>query len=178
MTLKIIIIVFTTLMISGASIASNAAARAETDIYTGFAPSGNAEDLILKCIDESSHEIRMMAYFFTSNRIAWALINAKHRGVNVQLVVDLQASQLKQNRQVLKTMKKFGISIRTNNRNHILHDKVMIVDRNLVQTGSYNYTPSSKNSNSENVIVVKGAKSVVMAYMEHWAKLWAPATRY
>lgn len=178
MMFKKITIIATMLMTLTVSVVSTVPAQANTEIQTGFSPSGNAEELILKSIDEARHEIRVMAYVFTSTRIARALVNAKNRGVNVQLVVDWQANQLKQNRQALEIMQKGGVSIRTNNRNRILHDKVMIIDRNIVQTGSFNYTLSSKSSNSENVIVVKGAKPVAIAYLDHWNKLWAPASRY
>ena len=57
-------------------------------IEVGFSPDEGAEALVLKVIDSANKEIRLLGYSFTSASITRALLNAKHRGVDVALIVD------------------------------------------------------------------------------------------
>lgn len=169
----IIIAFFSTIWCS-----AQARAQTQADIQVGFSPSGNAEELIIKCIDEAHREIKVLAYIFTSNRIGSALMRAKTRGVVVQMIVDPIVNRSKPNRIVLERLQKNGVTVFANHKNQSMHDKVMIIDRNIVQTGSYNYTVSARISNSENIIIVKGEKNVTAAYLDHWNKLSRPANPY
>jgi phosphatidylserine/phosphatidylglycerophosphate/cardiolipin synthase-like enzyme len=57
-------------------------------IENGFSPDGGAEALVLKVINASETSIRLAAYSFTSPAVVRALLDAKKRGVDVQIVVD------------------------------------------------------------------------------------------
>lgn len=57
-------------------------------IEAGFSPEGAALKLVLKTIDTAQQEIRLMGYSFTSPDVASALVRAKHRGVDVKVVLD------------------------------------------------------------------------------------------
>jgi hypothetical protein len=46
-----------------------------------------------------------------------------------------------------------GIPLRTNGQYKIMHDKVIITDGQNVELGSFNYTRSAANANSENALV-------------------------
>lgn len=48
-----------------------------------------------------------------------------------------------------------GVKLRIDGHYHIQHDK-MIVDKQTVETGSFNFAPSAETENSENVIVIRG----------------------
>ncbi len=52
----------------------------------------------------------------------------------------------------------------------IHHDKVFIVDRRHVQTGSFNYSASAEKRNSENVLVLWGAPDVARLYLQHFTR--------
>lgn len=74
--------------LSGALQARIDKAPATAQIETGFSPDGDAERLILKVINSSTHSLRLAAYSFTSPKVVQALINAKKRGVDVRVVTD------------------------------------------------------------------------------------------
>ena len=57
-------------------------------IEAGFSPEGTALQLVLKTIESAQHEIRLMGYSFTSPEVTRALVSAKHRGVDVKVVLD------------------------------------------------------------------------------------------
>ena len=49
----------------------------------------------------------------------------------------------------------------------IAHNKVMIIDSNIVATGSYNYTYRAQEKNAENILIIKDA-GVAKHYIANW----------
>lgn len=111
--------------------------------------------MVLKVIRSSRRDLRMMAYSFTSASITKALLDAKHRGVDVRLVVDykqnVQADRSGKARAGLSALANAGIPVRTVDSFSMFHDKVAIADSATVQKGSFNYTQGAAKSNSENL---------------------------
>ena len=65
-----------------------------------------------------------------------------------------------------------GVPVRVDYRYAILHDKFIVVDGQLVETGSFNFTASAESKNAENVIVLHDA-AVAQRYGQEWDRLWA-----
>lgn len=145
-------------------------------IEYAFSPRAGAEALVLKVIRSSRRDLRMMAYSFTSASITKALLDAKHRGVDVRLVVDykqnVQADRSGKARAGLSALANAGIPVRTVDSFSIFHDKVAIADSATVQTGSFNYTQAAAKSNSENVIVMWNNPQLANGYLAHWESRW------
>lgn len=145
-------------------------------LETGFSPDEGAEDLVLKVIRSAKKEIRLMAYSFTSQPVVEALLAAKKRGVDIKLVVDhksnVREERSSKSRAALATLVNAGIPLRTISVYAIHHDKVIISDRETVQTGSFNYSDAAAHSNSENVLVIWSHPKLAERYLEHWTSRW------
>ena len=158
--MKLILICLLALMRVGAS---------ATETQVAFSPNGGATDLVVQTINSAHHTIRMAAYTFTSRPIALALVEARQRGVDVQLVVDrrqnyrgyTQAHYVAAN----------GIPVRGDARCAIMHDKFIVVDSKTVEEGSFNYTAAAERKNAENVLVLHDRK-VAGDYAQEWERLW------
>lgn len=50
----------------------------------------------------------------------------------------------------------------------IHHDKVIVADRETVETGSFNYSDAAARKNSENVMVVWKNPDLARGYLAHW----------
>ena len=148
-----------------------------TSIEIGFSPEGSAQSLILKVIRAARYEIRIACYSFTSQPIVDALIEAKSRGVDIKIVIDSHSDDLMQTRRAIRKIRQSGIRVRYNDVYKIQHDKIIIVDQSIVETGSYNYTESAAMENSENVIVIWRSPSTAKQYLEHWLIRWDQARR-
>lgn len=147
-------------------------------IESAFSPEGGAEKLILKVIDNSVKRLRVAAYSFTSANVVRALISAKRRGVEVEVLVDEKANKGKANRAALNLLVNADIPTRTISRYAIHHDKYIIADGANVQTGSYNYSAAAAKSNSENVIVIWHQQVIASSYQKHWESRWNDGTPY
>lgn len=59
-----------------------------TDCTLSFSPKGSTTTALVNEIASAKHSIYIMAYSFTSDPIANALVDAKKRGVDVNIVAD------------------------------------------------------------------------------------------
>ena len=132
-------------------------------------PAGGASGLI-KHIDASKKTIRVMAYGFTALPLSDALIRANRRGVKVELIQDEKSSQ--NNRDAVNQLIDAGVDVRSDGKHAIQHNKVMLIDDDIVITGSYNFTNSAEKRNAENIIILK-SDYAAMRYADNWAAHWA-----
>ena len=148
-------------------------------IEAGFSPEGTALQLVLKTIETAQQEIRLMGYSFTSPEVAWALVRAKRRGVDVGVVLDWKANTGRNNnasKAAMNLLVGAGIPVRTVSAYKILHDKVIVVDGRNTQAGSFNFSRAADCSNSENVLVVWDDPVLARSYLNHWTSRWAQGT--
>jgi len=143
-------------------------------IEIAFSPNEGSEDLVVKAIDSSRSEVRVLAYSFTSAPITQALLRAKKRGAQVVLVVD-QKSNVNEDRSgkaqaALSALANAGCEVRTISAYPIHHDKTIIIDKETVETGSYNFSQAAAHRNSENVIVNWNNPKLAHVYLEHFER--------
>lgn len=141
-------------------------------VEIGFSPEGEAEDLVLKVIQAAQSNIKVMAYAFTSRPIIKALIAAHKRGVKVYIAADSSNTKNKYGLAALSTLVTAGIAVKTVDTYRIMHDKVILVDDKTIELGSFNYTKSAANANSENTMIIWNAPEVVKPYLSHWQSRW------
>lgn len=155
---------------------------AAPDIEVGFS-SGKAdhscEALVLRLIDGAQKSIKMMAYEFKAPDVIAALNRAADRGVKVEVVVDYRGNRgSKPAIAGIPAALRHGVQIRVDSHYHIQHDKVMIIDDNTLETGSFNYTVTAEKANSENLLVLRNVPRIVRQYEQHFASRWAYGVPY
>ena len=131
-------------------------------------PIGGAGGLI-KHIDASKKTIKVMAYGFTAMPLSDALVKAHRRGVKVQLLQDEKSAG--NNSDAVNQLIAAGIEVRSDGKHAIQHNKVMLLDDDIVITGSYNFTKSAEVRNAENIIILKSAYAA-KRYADNWVAHW------
>ena len=140
-------------------------------VYTCFSPEGKCEDMIVKQINDAQSNIYIMAYGFTAKEIASALLKAKKRGVHIEVLLDRKFNH-NEKYSAADFTAHMGIPIYLDGEHKIMHNKVMIVDRQTVITGSYNFTKSANNDNAENLLIMRSkelADDYFKNYQQHKA---------
>lgn len=116
-----------------------------------FVPSEKCDQELSSIIYQAKDSVYVQAYHLTNKKILIALIEAHSKGVGVQVILDKSAAKegfiLKMN----------GIPVTIDKDRAIAHNKVMIIDRDSVVTGSFNFTESAQRRNVENYIYIKDA---------------------
>ena len=92
----------------------------------------------MNAISQAKTEILVQAYSFTSAPIAKALVDAHKRGVHVEIILD--RSQRKERYSSADFTAHAGIPTYIDAAHAIAHNKVMIIDKSMVITGSFNFT--------------------------------------
>jgi phosphatidylserine/phosphatidylglycerophosphate/cardiolipin synthase-like enzyme len=136
-----------------------------TQVY--FSPRGGCTQAIIKEIDNAKSEILIQAYSFTSAPIAKALTNAFKRGIKVQAILD--KSQRSEKYTSATFLFNAGIPTYIDDKHAIAHNKVMIIDRETVITGSFNFTKAAEEKNAENLLIIRN-KELAKIYIENWYK--------
>jgi len=124
--------------------------RIEVENY--FAPEDGVAAEIIAEIENAQSRIRFMAFTFTSDLIAEAMLERARAGVVVQGVIeDRNAegdySQYDRLRGVVHDVLPDGNP-------YIMHHKVIIIDDATVILGSYNFTASAETRNDENLLII------------------------
>jgi phosphatidylserine/phosphatidylglycerophosphate/cardiolipin synthase-like enzyme len=149
--------------------ATNSPTQAEVlGVY--FTPPAGAAQAIVKAIDASNKEVLVQAYGFTHNAIAQAVVRAHQRGVKVSVLLDQKSDHT--NRYVVDLFNNAQVTMRQDGKHAISHNKVMVIDENIVITGSFNFTNSAETRNAENFLILKSSP-LAARYKEEWLKHWA-----
>jgi phosphatidylserine/phosphatidylglycerophosphate/cardiolipin synthase-like enzyme len=135
-----------------------------TEVY--FSPRGGATEAIVREIDSARSEILLQAYSFTSQPIARALVDARRRGVRIEAVLD--RSQRREKYTSADFVAHAGIPTYIDAAHAIAHNKIMIIDRSTLISGSFNFTRAAEERNAENLQVVKGNRLLVDRYIRNF----------
>jgi phosphatidylserine/phosphatidylglycerophosphate/cardiolipin synthase-like enzyme len=140
-----------------------------------FTPPENCTDLLAKAIGKAKRSIHVQAYSFTSAPIAKALLQAHKRGVQVEVILD--KSNQKDKYSTADFLENQDIPTFIDSAHAIAHNKIMIIDRETVVTGSFNFTKAAEQKNAENLILISD-KALAARYLANWEMLLKHATRY
>jgi phosphatidylserine/phosphatidylglycerophosphate/cardiolipin synthase-like enzyme len=152
------------------TLAATEPARAQ--VIVAFTPGDDVAGLIVERIGRAKETVQMQAYLFTDRRIANALLAARKRGVEVEVIGDAaqnDAGGLPH----LRALERAGARVFLNAAFAAAHDKVVIVDgardSAAVITGSYNFTAAAQSRNAENVVVLSGSRAVTDRFVANFA---------
>lgn len=137
----------------------------DTPAQVYFSPRNGCTAAIIRELDAAKSEILLQAYSFTSTPIAQALLAARERGVKVEAILD--KSQRRDKQTTTTVLAAAGIPLYIDDRHAIAHNKIIIVDRATVITGSFNFTRAAEERNAENILILKSSE-LSRIYVENW----------
>ncbi len=135
----------------------------EVSVY--FSPKGGAQAAILREIDGAKTSIRVQAFSFTNIPIVNALQRAHERKVEVFVLLD--KSQLRGKYSGATYLADGGIPTGIDDKHPIAHNKILIIDGEIVITGSFNLSKAAEEKNAENLLVMRD-KDLAATYLANW----------
>lgn len=150
-------------------------------VQIAFTPGDEADRILIDAIQKSRRQILVQAFSFTHRKIAQALIQAKRRGVDVQLIADKQQTWgLSGDR--IADLAAAGVQVLLDGGHDSAHNKVMIIDQGfsdaVLVAGSMNFTYAAQYRNAENLLLFRGNPALVDAYFANWKRHHAHAEPY
>ena len=134
-----------------------------------FSPGDDCENAIVSSIRNANHSVKICVFTISENVITNEIISAKKRGVSVTIITD--NDKLNDKGSDIRWLADEGIRIRIDKSSSHMHHKFCIVDKEILLTGSYNWTKSAADRNQENLLVTEDPK-MVKAYLNEFEKLW------
>jgi phosphatidylserine/phosphatidylglycerophosphate/cardiolipin synthase-like enzyme len=123
-----------------------------TQVETFFSPDDNAQSRIIELINGAQHSVHFMAFVFTADPLAQAVVAAHQRGVQVSGVIE--AGQSNNSGSDYQYLLDAGVDVHLDGNSRNMHHKVFIIDGEIVILGSYNFSRSAEERNDENLLIV------------------------
>jgi phosphatidylserine/phosphatidylglycerophosphate/cardiolipin synthase-like enzyme len=118
-----------------------------------FSPDDGVQAHLVALVQEAQSSIEILAFSLTSDPLTEALLEAASDGVRVRIVIERdQAGNAGSD---AGRLLEAGLDVRLDGNPDSMHHKVIIIDENIVVTGSYNFSRSAEESNDENVIILR-----------------------
>ena len=130
-----------------------------------FSPNGGCTDAIVKELGKAKDTIPVQAYSFTSYRIVKGLLGAHKREVKVEVILD--KSQRIDQYSSASFFYNSGIPVKIDSQHALAHNKVMIIDGEIVIIGSFNFTKAAEEKNAENLLVIRD-KRLAERNIKNW----------
>ncbi len=139
----------------------------QVEVY--FAPEDGAEKRIVQLIQAADHSIKFMAFSFTSDKIAQAMLQRAQAGVSVSGIFEEEQTNSNQGGEFDK-LREAGLDVHTDGNPRNMHHKVIIIDDRIVLTGSYNFTNNAERKNDENLLIIHDADLAAL-YLDEFEKV-------
>lgn len=143
--------------------------QVEGQIEVCFTPNKICQTRIIETLKAAKKSIHLQAYSFTDPEIGQALHEAALRNVDVLIILD--KSNRKDPRSLARTCKHSKISFRYDHLPGIAHNKIIIIDGEILVTGSYNFSKSAYSRNAENVLFIRNS-NLTEDYLKNWHVRW------
>jgi phosphatidylserine/phosphatidylglycerophosphate/cardiolipin synthase-like enzyme len=172
---------FTALAFEGPYFSQGKTIAAAGTVELAFTPEDAADRMVISAINNANRQILVQAFSFTHVDIAHALIKAKKRGVDVQLIADAEQTD-KTLPNVITEIAASGSPTYLDYQHQSAHNKIMVIDAgtadSAVITGSFNFTYAAQFRNAENLIIFHGNPEITAAYLQNWERHLAHSSRY
>ncbi|MBN2147392.1 MAG: DUF1669 domain-containing protein [Anaerolineales bacterium] len=136
-----------------------------------FSPDDGVLNHLLELVESAQKSIYFMAYSFTKDDLATMMLERAEAGVMVSGV--FEESQYYSNiGSEFDNFLQAGIAVYLDGNSRNMHHKVIIIDEEIVVTGSYNFSTNAEERNDENTLVIYNT-DIAQTFMEEFAKVLA-----
>jgi phosphatidylserine/phosphatidylglycerophosphate/cardiolipin synthase-like enzyme len=136
-----------------------------------FTPDEPCDQKLIELIKSAKTSIDVAIYDLNLDELVHQLLIQSKR-IKVRVVVDQRQSKGKHS--LVPTLAKAGVDLRYGRQRGIMHNKFMIIDGKMIETGSFNFTHHASRANQENQIYLS-SPIVVKRYRDRFEKIWSTA---
>ena len=146
-----------------------------SQIAAYFSPQDGTLEHILEAVNSAQESIFFLAYSFTSDELADALIEQAKSGVTVKGVFDKDQYHSNSGTE-FDRLHNAGIDVDLDGNPRLMHHKVIIIDQQVVITGSYNFSYNAEHNNDENTLIIHNP-AIAADYLAEFQKIYALSQR-
>ncbi len=140
-----------------------------------FSPEDGTLEHILSAVNSAKENISFLAYSFTSDELAQALIERAKAGVTVRGVFDKDQYHSNSGTEY-DTVHNAGLDVWLDANPRLMHHKVIIIDGQVVITGSYNFSNNAEQYNDENTLIIHNPE-IAAQYLAEFQQIYELSKR-
>lgn len=142
-----------------------------TSRFTYFAPYDDAEGALVKLLESATKKIRLADYSYNLENVTEVLIAKYNAGVDVSLVLDKSQAAGKTESPKIAELTTAGVPmvVGTSEEHKIMHSKFVVVDDEVVVSGSYNFTGTAEHE--DNFLDVEQNADRAKAFSDNWQRM-------
>jgi phosphatidylserine/phosphatidylglycerophosphate/cardiolipin synthase-like enzyme len=133
-----------------------------------FSPDEPCDIKLLKFVKSAQKSIEVAIYDINLDALVHELL-AQSKRILVRFVVDRR--QAKGDHSLVPLLIKAGAQVRYGHQRGIMHNKFVIVDGKMIETGSFNHTNHASRANNENQVYLANP-AIVARYQQRFEKIW------
>lgn len=150
-----------------------------TPVQVLFAAEDEAISHIIPLVEGAKKSIRVMAFSFTHDGLGQAVLSRAKAGMDVRGIFETRGSETEYSELSIlycaARSTKLEVSVRQDGNPGTFHHKVIVIDGEIVITGSLNFSENADDSNDENVVIVTN-KDIAALYLQEFERRWNEAT--
>lgn len=143
-----------------------------TPIQVLFAAEDEAITQLVPLIQAAESEIVFMTFSFTHDTLEEALFERIQAGVEVTGIFETRGSETQYS--AMPALYCAGMPVKQDGNPGTFHHKVFIIDREIVATGSFNFSNNADDSNDENMLIIRNV-DIAAEYLAEFDRRWAEA---
>jgi len=129
------------------------------------------ENLLISVINGAQTQLDVAIYSLTHPDIVAAIKEAKKRGVNVRLITDKQQAGGQSQTEALKILGSAGVPTKINSHSGLMHLKMVVADKKIATTGSFNFSKAASTTNDEILMVLRD-ETVAKSFAAEFERMW------
>jgi phosphatidylserine/phosphatidylglycerophosphate/cardiolipin synthase-like enzyme len=145
-----------------------------TEVEVYFSPDDHVLQRLLSLVAAAEESIEFLAFTFTSDPLAEALIARGADGVRVRGV--MERDQVNNSGGEFGNMVLAGLDLRLDANQNKMHHKVILIDGEIVITGSYNFSRNAEEKNDENVLIIHSVE-IAQQYLLEFERIYRAASK-
>jgi phosphatidylserine/phosphatidylglycerophosphate/cardiolipin synthase-like enzyme len=145
-----------------------------TKVENYFSTHDHCADHVIEAMHGAKRSIHFMAFSFTHDGIARAMLEKARAGVEVGGV--FEKTQTAGGYSEYQRMASFGLPVFLDGNPRNMHHKVIVIDGEVVIAGSFNFSASADKSNDENLVIIHNP-AVAKLFEEEYQRVLAQAKR-
>lgn len=144
-------------------------------VETYFSPDDKVARRIVELLQGANQSIYFLAYSFTADDFANAIIGKAQAGLTIAGVMEEEQAKSNQGGE-FTNFQQNGLNVYMDGNSGQMHHKVFIIDEQIVILGSYNFSASAERRNDENVLIIFD-REVARHYLAEFQRVYAEAQR-
>lgn len=138
--------------------------KAHVNYY--FSPKNGIDRILVKKLEKAKNSIFIAAFSFSHPKLITLLKEKIEKGLKVEVLLDRRMS--KQQSSICQFLDEKNIFIY--NGKGKLHHKIIIIDQEIVITGSFNFSKNATDKNNENLVIVNDPE-IAEIYLKEYQRL-------